>query len=329
MRTRRVGASGLEVSQLGLGTMTWGGDTDLPTATDLVTTFVGAGGTLVDTAPAYGGGAAEQMLGRIMRTTLNREDVVLATKAGFGVRDGHQVIDTSRKAMLNDLAGSLRRLRTDHVDLWQVHAWSDTPLDETLAALDQAVRSGMARYVGVCNYIGWQIGTAATWQGAVPDRNRLVSAQVEYSLLARRAEIEVVPALKHHEMGLFAWSPIGRGVLTGKYRTGTPRDSRGGRKHFSWFVEPYLEERSRAVTDGVARAAEGLGLTPAQVALLWVRDAPGVTAPLLGARTTEQLQAYLGLDDVRLPEPIIAALDDITGGPNQGRAPAHRVDADA
>lgn len=327
MRTRRVGVSGLEVSQLGLGTMTWGGDTDLATASELLTSFADAGGSLIDTAAAYGGGAAEQMLGRIIAARLNRDDLVLATKAGFGVRSGQQIVDTSRKAMLNDLAGSLRRLHTDHVDLWQVHAWSDTPLDETLAALDQAVSSGMARYVGVCNYIGWQLGTAATWQEAVPGRNRLVSAQVEYSLLARRAEIEVIPALKHHEMGLFPWSPLGRGVLTGKYRAGTPRDSRGAREHFSWFVEPYLEERSRAVTDAVARAAEGLGLTAAQVAFLWVRDAPGVTAPLLGARTADQLATYLDLDDVRIPEPIVAALDDITGGPNQGRVSADH-DAD-
>lgn len=319
MRTRRVGSSGLEVSQLGLGTMTWGGNTSLPTASDLLTSFVDAGGTLVDTAPAYGGGAAEQMLGRIMRTGLDRENLVIATKAGFSLRNGEHVVDTSRKAMLNDLAGSLRRMHTDHVDLWQVHAWSETPLEETMAALDQAVRSGMARYVGVCNYIGWQIGTAASWQKAVPDRNRLISCQVEYSLLARRAEIEVTPAAKYHQMGLFPWSPIGRGVLTGKYRTGIPKDSRGARKHFSWFIKPYLEERSRLVTDAVIRAADGLGLTAAQVALLWVRDAPGVTAPLLGARTVEQLKVYLGLDDVQLPEPIVSALDDVTGGPNQGR----------
>ncbi len=319
MRTRRTGASGLEVSQLGLGTMTWGGDTDLRTAGELLRTFADAGATLIDTAPAYGGGAAEQMIGRLVNTTLHRDKLVISTKAGFGVHGGEQVVDASRGAMLMDLAGSLRRMNTDHVDLWQVHAWSNTPLQETLAALDQAVSSGMARYVGVCNYIGWQLGTAATWQEALPGRTHLVSAQVEYSLLARRAEIEVAPALDYHDMGMFAWSPIGRGVLTGKYRTGTPRDSRGAREHFSWFVEPYLEDRSRAVTDAVVRAAEGLGLTPAQVAMLWVRDAPGVTAPLLGARTAEQLQPYLDMDDVHLPAPIVEALDDITGGPNQRR----------
>lgn len=320
MKTRTVGTSGLVVSRLGLGTMTWGADTDLHTAESLVERFVEAGGTLIDTAPAYGGGAAEKMLGRIARTRVRRDDLVIATKAGFGFRDGRQLIDTSRRAMLDDLAGSLRRLHTDHVDLWQVHAWGHTPYEETLSALDTAVSSGMARYVGVCNYIGWQVGTAAAWQKAVPGRAILVSGQVEYSLLARRAEVEVVPALVAHDMGLFAWSPIGRGVLTGKYRKGVPRDSRGAKDHFSWFVEPYHESRSRIVVDAVARAADGLGLTPAQAALLWVRDAPGVTAPLLGARTVDQLEPYLTLESVTLPEPIVSALDDVTGGPNQARA---------
>lgn len=319
MKTRAVGSSGLEVSRLGLGTMTWGGDTDLHTAEELIRCFTGAGGNLIDTAPAYGGGAAERMIGRIIHTHLRRDELVIATKAGFGLRDGRQRIDTSRRAMLDDLAGSLRRLHTDHVDLWQVHAWGRAPYEETMAALDTAVSSGMARYVGVCNYIGWQIGTAAAWQKAVPGRAGLVSGQVEYSLLARRAEVEVIPALIAHDMGFLPWSPIGRGVLTGKYRRGVPPDSRGARRHFSWFVEPYLEQRSRAVVDAVARAANGLELTPAQVAMLWVRDAPGVTAPLLGARTVEQLEPYLGLDSVTLPEPITTALDDVTGGPNQAR----------
>ena len=319
MRTRLVGNSGLEVSSMGLGTMTWGRDVDVTGAQSLLTAFTEAGGTLIDTAPAYGDGLSERIIGKLLRHVVPRDQLVLATKAGFGVRGGEQVVDTSRRTLLDDLAGSLRRLGTDHVDLWQLHAWGDAPLDETLAALDQAVNSGMTRYVGVCNYVGWQIGSAAAWQKALPGRANLISGQVEYSLLARRAEIEVVPALAWHGMGLFPWSPIGRGVLTGKYRTGVPRKSRGAQDNFSWFVEPYLEQRSRAVVDAVVRAAEGLDLTPAQVAFLWVRDAPGVTAPLLGARTLEQLQTFLDADEIELPAPIVSALDDITGGANQAR----------
>lgn len=320
MHTRRVGHSGLQVSRLGLGTLTWGRDTQPPEARSLLRTFHEAGGTLVDTAPAYGNGVAEQILGKLIRTDLQRSELVIATKAGFGVRDGRRVVDTSRGAMLADLAESLRRLHTDHVDLWQVHAWGEAPLDETLAAMDHAVNSGMARYAGVSNYVGWQTARAATWQQAVPGRAPLSSVQVEYSLLTRRAEIEVLPAARAHGMGVLPWSPLGRGVLTGKYRTGVPRGSRGAADHFSWFVEPYLEEgKSRAITDAVIRAAEGLDLTPAQVSLLWVRDAPGVTAPLLGARTADQLTELLAVEEMTLPVEIASALDDVSGGPNLAR----------
>jgi aryl-alcohol dehydrogenase-like predicted oxidoreductase len=278
--------------------------------------FCEAGGTLIDTAAAYGGGDAERLVGQLVNDVSNREDMVIATKAGFVIRNGKRIVDTSRRALLRDLEGSLRRLKTDYVDLWQVHAWGTTPLEETLSALDYAVSQGMARYVGISNFVGWQTAQAATWQQAFPGRNPISSAQVEYSLLARRAEVEVLPAVKAFGMGLFPWSPLGRGVLTGQYRTGTPRGSRAASDHFAWFVEPYLESRSRAVVEAVARAAEGLDLSPLQIALLWVRDAPGVTAPLLGARTAGQLAPALAVDSKRLPDEIASALDDVSGGPN-------------
>jgi aryl-alcohol dehydrogenase-like predicted oxidoreductase len=287
----------------------------------LLRRFVEAGGTLVDTAAAYGNGEAERIIGRLIHTDLARDDIVIATKAGFGVRDGKRVVDTSRTALLDDLAGSLRRLHTDHVDLWQLHAWGGAPLEESLAAIDQAVNAGMVRYSGVSNFVGWQTAQAATWQSAFPGRARITSAQVEYSLLARRAEVEVIPAVRAFGLGLFPWSPLGRGVLAGRYRTGRPRDSRGGQQHFAWFVEPYLEARSRSVVEAVATAADGLDLTCAQVALLWARDAPGVTAPLIGPRTTEQLEELLQTEEIALPDEISAALDDVSGGPNAARAP--------
>lgn len=304
------------MSRLGLGTLTWGRDIRGEEARGLLRAFVDAGGSLVDTAAAYGAGEAERMIGRLIRTDVRREDVVIATKAGFGIRDGERVIDTSRQALLADLRESLRRLGTDHLDLWQLHAWGAAPLEESLAAIDTAVSAGDVRYAGVSNFVGWQTAQAVTWQNAFPGRAPITSAQVEYSLLARRAEVEVIPAVRAFGLGLFPWSPIGRGVLTGKYRQRIPRDSRGAATHFAWFVQPYLEARSRAVVDAVAVAADGLDLTPAQVALLWVRDAPGVTAPLLGARTVEQLQGYLEMEDTVLPAEIVAALDDVSGGPN-------------
>ena len=319
MQRRSVGSSGLSVGRAGLGTMTWGRDPRSEDARDLLRSFVGAGGDLIDTAPAYSRGEAERMLGKLLRTEVDRDDVVLATKAGFMFRDGVRVVDTSRRVLLDDLHDSLRRLGTDHIDVWQVHAWGSAPLEETLAALDHAVSTGVVRYAGVSNFVGWQTAAAATWQSAFPGRARLVSNQVEYSLLARRAEVEVLPAVRHFEMGFFPWSPMGRGVLTGKYRSGIPRDSRGAAPHFQWYVEPYLEARSRAVVEAVAKAAAGLGVTPAQVAWLWVRDAPAVTAPLLGARTAAQLTPYLEAESMELPAEIASALDDVSGGPNEAR----------
>lgn len=320
MKRRTVGTSGLSVSRMGLGTMTWGRDTGREDARALLRAFVDAGGDLVDTAPAYARGEAERMLGVLMRTEVARDDLVIATKAGFAFRDGVRVIDTSRRSLLDDLHDSLRRLGTDHIDLWQVHAWGQAPLEETLAALDHAVATGEVRYAGVSNFVGWQTASAATWQEAFPGRARIVSAQVEYSLLARRAEVEVLPAVRHFGMGFFPWSPMGRGVLTGKYRAGVPRGSRAASDHFGWYVKPYLEPRSRAVVEAAAKAADGLGMTPLQVAWLWVRDAPGVTAPLLGARSAEQLAPYLDAEEMTLPDPIAAALDDVSGGANEARA---------
>jgi aryl-alcohol dehydrogenase-like predicted oxidoreductase len=316
METRPVGATGLRVSQLGLGTMTWGRDTPAENARSLLEMFVEAGGTLIDTAAAYGAGDAERLIGHLVPELTRREDMVIATKAGFVIRDGKRIVDTSRRALLRDLQGSLRRLRTDYVDIWQIHAWGSTPLEESLSAMDYAVSQGMARYVGISNFVGWQTAQAATWQRAFPGRAPISSAQVEYSLLARRAEVEVLPAVHAFGMGVFPWSPLGRGVLTGQYRQGTPRGSRAASDHFAWFVEPYLESWSRAVVEAVARAAEGLDLSPLQVALLWVRDAPGVTAPLLGARTAGQLAPALAVDGQRLPDEIASALDDVSGGPN-------------
>src|SRR5918998_1524028 len=319
METRLVGSGGLRVSRLGLGTMTWGRDTSPEQARGLLQMFCEAGGTLIDTAAAYGAGDAERIIGRLVKHLGNRDEMVIATKAGFVIRNGERIVDTSRRGLLRDLEGSLDRLGTDYVDLWQIHAFGEAPLAETLDAVDQAVRTGRARYAGVSNFVGWQTAQAATWQCAFPGRAPITSTQVEYSLLARRAEVEVLPAARAFGLGVFPWSPLGRGVLTGQYRAGTPRGSRAATDHFSWFVQPYLEPRSRGVVEAVVRAAEGLDLSPLQVALLWVRDAPGVTAPLLGARTAGQLAPALALEDHALPYEIASALDDVSGGPNAAR----------
>jgi aryl-alcohol dehydrogenase-like predicted oxidoreductase len=223
------------------------------------------------------------------------------------------VTDASRGTLLATLDGSLKRLGVDHIDLWQVHTWvDDAPVEETLSALDTAVASGRASYVGISNYAGWQTAQAATWQRAVPGRAPLASTQMEYSLLNRAVEDEVLPAARALGLGVLPWSPLGRGVLTGKYRTGTPGDSRAASSHFSGFVNTYLGPRSQRIVEAVVRAAEGLGWSPLEVALAWVRDRPGVTAPIVGARTAHQLRGALGVEELSLPEEITKALDDVS-----------------
>lgn len=311
MQQRLVGSTGLRVSRLGLGLMTWGTVTDEHEAREQLTAFLDAGGTLLDTAHVYGGGASEELLGSLLGSGVPRDDVVIATKAGFGVRRGEPTYDASRGSLLPSLDLSLRRLGIDHVDLWQVHVWDDTtPLDETLAALDTAVVSGRASYVGISNYSGWQTAQAATWQRAVPGRAPLATTQVEYSLLNRSIEAEVLPACAALGLGVLPYSPLAKGVLTGKYRTGIPADSRGAADHSR--VEAYLDERAARIVEAVARAADGLGWTPLEVALVWVRDRPGVTAPIVGARTAAQLRDALDLEDKTLPEELVNALDDVS-----------------
>ncbi|MFF8476597.1 aldo/keto reductase [Streptomyces sp. NPDC015414] len=317
MEQRHLGRTGLRVSRIGLGTLTWGRDTDEHDAADMLKTFWEAGGTLVDTADVYGDGEAEYLLGRLMDGLVPRRDLVISTKAG-SVPDPERRVDSSRGHLLAALDASLARLGTDHVDLWQIHAFDPgTPLEETLHALDLAVGSGRARYVGVADFCGWQLAKAATWQLAAPGRTPLAGTQLEYSLLQRGAEREVLPAALDLGVGLLPSSPLGRGVLTGKYRHTTPADSRGASEHLAPFVEPYLDDTASHIVDAVTTAADGLAVTPLQVALAWVRDRPGVAAPVVGARNAQQLTAALSVEALSLPDEICRALDDVS-------APVHR-----
>ncbi|GAA4200942.1 aldo/keto reductase [Streptosporangium oxazolinicum] len=312
MEQRYVGRSGLSVSRLGLGTMTWGRDTGAEEAAAQLRMFAEAGGTLIDTADVYTGGDAERLLGRLLRDSVPRSELVLSTKAVL-TPAGRRPRDASRKHLVAAIDASLTRLGVNEVDLWQLHAFDpDVPLEETLAAVDAIVSSGRAAYAGVCDYAGWQLATAAVGQRAVPGRVPIVAAQVEYSLLAREAERELIPAAEHVGAGVLAWSPLGRGVLTGKYRTGIPADSRAATPHFADFVTPYLDERCRRVVESVTTAAEGLGVSPLSVALSWVRDQPGVSSAIVGARTHAQLSGALQAEDLTLPVEIREALDDVS-----------------
>ncbi|HET9653853.1 MAG TPA: aldo/keto reductase [Kineosporiaceae bacterium] len=310
MEQRVVGRSGLRVSRIGLGTLTWGRDTDQHEAADQLRDFVDAGGTLVDTAAAYGDGAAEELLGSLLGTVVERDELVVCTRSGVSWRDGGLRVNTSRAAMLSGLDESLARLRTDHVDLWLVQGWcDDVPLEETLSALEWATSTGRARYVGFANFSGWQTARAASLLSGTA---RAVATEVEYSLVQRGVEREVAPAAGALGLGLLAWSPLGRGVLTGKYRTGTPADSRGASPHLSGFVGAYLDKRSRLVVDAVVTAADGLGCSPLEVAIAWVRDRPQVASAVVGARTAAQLRGSLMSEDVELPAEIRSALDEVS-----------------
>ncbi len=310
MLTRRLGATGLSVSRLALGTMAWGTRTSPEDARDLLTTFRAAGGTLVDTAHGYAGGLAEDLLGDFLEGP-DRDEVVIVTKSGISRASGERVVDCSRRTMLQQLELSLRRMRTDHVDVWLAHTWDpDTPLEETVGALVTAWQSGRARYVGVSNHVGWQAARAMSLLEAagVP----LAANSVEYSLVERRPERELVDAAGALGFGLLPWSPLGRGVLGGRYRGGIAADSRLASEEFSRFAGRHVGDHTRGVVEAVRTAPEGLGVPPALVALAGVRDRPGVTAPVIGARTTGQLAALLLSEDVELPAQIVDALDEVS-----------------
>ena len=308
MQQRYVGNSGLRVSALSLGTMSWARETEEQDAATLVRSFVDAGGTLIDTAASYADGQAEAMLGGMLGDVVARSEVVISTKAGLTTADGRRSVDTSRNGMLSGLDASLARLGTDYVDLWFAHAWdANVPLEETLSALDHAVRSGRARYAGVSNFNGWQTAKAAAIAGFP-----LVANQSEYSLLQRSAEIELIPAIEDAGLGLMAWGPIGRGVLSGKYRGHIPGDSRAANQRLATYVEPYLEGPASSVVEAVAMAAKGLGRTPLDVSLSWLLSQQGVATAVVGPRTPVQLKEILDSALAPLPPEIAQALEDVS-----------------
>jgi aryl-alcohol dehydrogenase-like predicted oxidoreductase len=293
--------------------MTWGRDTDEIEAADQCRAFLDAGGNFIDTAATYGDGDSERVIGGLIGTLFIRDDVVIATKAGITFSDGTRTVNATRHHLIAELDKSLARLGTDFVDVWQIHAWDEaTPLDDTLSALDYAYTTGRARYVGISNYSGWQIARAATKQQANSMKAPITTVQSEYSLLNREVEIEVLDAAQECGLGFLAWAPLARGVLTGKYRKGIPSDSRGAAPHFAKHIEPYLDSRSSRIVEAVAVAAEGLGYSPLEVALAWVRDAPGVTTSLIGARTGAQLRGVLKSEEISLPEIVRNALNDVS-----------------
>ncbi|BDT91704.1 oxidoreductase [Nocardia sputorum] len=310
-----MGRSGLRVSRMGLATHTWGSHTDAEDAAGQLVAFVEAGGTLVDTSPAYAGGASQRILAELLGDLVSRDELVLSGCAGTapwgfpdaGVPGAARVtVDTSRRALLRQLDRTLLEFGTDHLDVWNVAVWDPrTPLEEVASTLEQAVRSGRVRYAGVRGFGAWQLASLAA---VAP----VTAAQTPYSLLARDAEADVVPAAQFHGVGVIASAPLAGGILTGKYRDGVPADSRGADEATAAEIRSGLDDRATRVVDALVTAADGLGTSPLAVALAWIRDRPGIASMIVGARDIGQLTGVLAAETLELPRAIAAALDDVS-----------------
>ncbi|TFC25755.1 aldo/keto reductase [Cryobacterium sp. TMT2-18-3] len=306
MEYRTLGNSGAVVSTYALGTMTFGAEADQEMAHTLLDTYVEAGGNFVDTADVYSAGVSEEMIGCWLAShPTEREQIVLATKGRFPMGTGPNDRGTSRRHLNRALDDSLRRLGTDHVDLYQLHAWDAlTPLEETLRFLDDAIRSGKIGYYGFSNFLGWQL-TKAVYVARALGFTPPVTLQPQYSLLVREIESEIVPAALDAGLGLLPWSPLGGGWLSGKYRrdthpTGATRLGEDPARGMEAWGPRNKQERTWRIIDAVAEVAAEIGATSAQVSLAWLEVQPAVTSVILGARSVKQLAENLSAADVQL-----------------------------
>ena len=306
MEYRTLGNSGAVVSTYALGTMTFGAEADGDTAHTLLDTYVEAGGNLVDTADVYSSGVSEEMIGSwLAGHPTERDQIVLATKGRFPMGIGPNDLGTSRRHLRRALDDSLRRLSTDHVDLYQLHSWDPvTPLEETLRFLDDAIRSGRIGYYGFSNFTGWQL-TKAVHVARALGFSPPVTLQPQYSLLVREIESEIVPAALDASLGLLPWSPLGGGWLSGKYRrdtdpTGATRLGEDPARGMEAWAPRNRQERTWRIIDAVAEIAAEIGATSAQVSLAWLEAQPAVTSVILGARSVEQLTENMSAAHVQL-----------------------------
>ena len=316
MDFRTLGRSGCAVSTYALGTMTFGAETDEQGSHEQLDRFTEAGGTLVDVADVYAGGASEEIVGRWLakQPQARRDEVVLATKGRFPMGEGRNTEGLSRKHLSVALDASLRRLDVERVDLYQVHSYDPlTPLDETVGFLDDAVRAGKIHYWGLSNFTGWQLQRVVD-VAEHSHRARPVTLQPQYNLLVREIEWEIVPAAEANGLGLLPWSPLGGGWLTGKYSrderpTGDTRLGDNPERGVEAYDRRSGVQRTWDVVDAVQSVAEARGVPMAQVALAWLVDRPAVTSVILGARTTEQLVDNLGAAGLHLTAEETARLD--------------------
>lgn len=317
MEYRRLGRSGLYVSALTLGTMTFGGkggfskvgDTDVSGAKRQVEMCLDAGVNLFDTADIYSGGESEEILGKAIEG--RRDELLLATKARFPMGKGPNDAGLSRHHLIRSCEDSLRRMGTDHIDLYQVHQWDgQTPLEETLEALDTLVRDGKVRYVGASNYSGWQLMKAL---GVSENHGyqRYVSQQIHYTLQAREAEYELLPIAVDQECSILVWSPLAGGLLSGKYRR--DQETPEGRQLEGWDEPPVHDtERLYDIVDVLVEISENRGVPASQVSLAWLLGRPGVASVIVGARNEDQLADNLKAADLELADDERRRLDEVS-----------------
>ncbi|GIF76250.1 aldo/keto reductase [Asanoa siamensis] len=318
MRYRRLGSTGTVVSTLCLGTMTFGAETDEAGSQAQLDRFVEAGGTFLDTADVYSRGISEQIIGRWLRARPGvRDRLVIATKGRFPMGDGANDAGLSRTHLSRALDASLGRLGVETIDLYQAHAWDPmTPIEETLRFYDDAVRAGKIRYVGVSNFVGWQLQKAvllARFGGLPP----IVTLQPQYNLLARDIEHEVVPVCLEEGVGILPWSPLGGGWLTGKYQrdevpTGATRLGENPNRGVEAYAGRNASEQTWQIIEALGDIAKARGVSMAAIALAWLADAPAVTSVILGARTTAQLDDNLTAGDLVLDADERARLDEVS-----------------
>jgi aryl-alcohol dehydrogenase-like predicted oxidoreductase len=314
MEHRFLGRTGMQVSELCMGAMTFGRETTEELSHRMLHRFVEAGGNFIDTADVYSTGKSEEVVGRWLKDKV-RDDLVVATKVRFAMGEGPNDLGLSRKHILSGVEASLRRLGTDYIDLYQVHMWDDaTPLEETLSTLNDLVRAGKVRYIGASNFSGWQLQKAIDLSRQM-GWEILSSLQPQYNLLARSTEWELIPVCQREGLGVICWSPLRGGWLSGKYRRGMKAPPEGSRvqiaeeKGWSESWSAYNNEHTWGVIDALLEISDEIGKAPAQIAINWLLQRPGVTAPIIGARTMEQVEQNLGAAGWSLNEAQMARLD--------------------
>lgn len=325
MEYRRIGGTGLKVSELCLGCMTFGRESDEDESNRVIDRYVEVGGNFLDTANVYAAGASEEIVGRALKHH-RRDALVLATKVRFnanlfmGKPVGPNEIGLSRAHIMSEVDNSLRRLQTGYIDLYQVHAWDfETPIEETMRALDDLVRGGKVRYIGASNFTAWQL-MKSLWVSDKHEQARFDCLQPQYSLICRDIEREILPLCRSEKVGVIPWSPLGGGFLTGKYRSGQkpPEDSRLAKMDL-W--NRLSNERNYKTLEAVEQIARERGRSISQVALAWVSQQPGISSVIYGARTVAQNDDNLGAIGFKLENEELEALDRASALPISSEYP--------